>query len=168
MTDTPYLILVHGTWDAPAQGSPHWSSLDRDDPANFANILSSLLDQYGTNRTVCRDFGWSGTNSHAARLQAGRSLCDLIISIAADDPSARIHIVAHSHGGNVALKAVELYLRSLRNQAWAILFHLLKEEPSARSASAILTQVLPHCPQDTQNKTPPPVLHWSCPGSVDR
>ncbi|CAI5953816.1 unnamed protein product [Closterium sp. NIES-65] len=39
---------------------------------------------------------------------AGAALARLLDLIARRDPSARIHVIAHSHGGNVLLKAIEL------------------------------------------------------------
>ncbi len=36
------------------------------------------------------------------------------------DPEARIHLIAHSHGGNVVLRAIELYFYRLEEQAWDI------------------------------------------------
>ncbi|CAI7923081.1 unnamed protein product, partial [Closterium sp. NIES-53] len=38
---------------------------------------------------------------------------NLIDQIAQNDPAARIHLVAHSHGGNVMLKTIELYMAKL-------------------------------------------------------
>jgi carboxylesterase len=54
---------------------------------------------------VCeiREFRWSGRNTHQARLEAGTRLAKIIAS---DSSGRKIHIVGHSHGGNVALTAV--------------------------------------------------------------
>jgi hypothetical protein len=49
-----------------------------------------------------REFCWSGANSVLARYRAARQLQALI---AADPPDVKSVIIAHSHGGNVALKA---------------------------------------------------------------
>ena len=49
-------------------------------------------------------FHWDGTNTHAGRLAAAEKLAKLFHFIGASDPSARIHLLAHSHGGNVLLK----------------------------------------------------------------
>ncbi|GJP38209.1 hypothetical protein CLOM_g22676 [Closterium sp. NIES-68] len=62
-------------------------------------------------------FHWSGQNTHDSRVAAGKALAQLINAIGKADPSARVHIVAHSHGGNVALKAVSKYLSMLRRES---------------------------------------------------
>ncbi|CAI5960329.1 unnamed protein product [Closterium sp. NIES-65] len=48
---------------------------------------------------------------------AGKALAQLIHAVGRADPSARVHVVAHSHGGNVALKAVSKYLSMLRRDS---------------------------------------------------
>jgi carboxylesterase len=50
-----------------------------------------------------KEFYWSGLNTHEGRLRAG---ADLARAIQKESPDRRIHIVGHSHGGNVALVAV--------------------------------------------------------------
>jgi len=50
-----------------------------------------------------REFRWSGDNKHQARLDAGADLAQRIEKFGG---KRRIHIVGHSHGGNVALAAV--------------------------------------------------------------
>lgn len=57
----------------------------------------------------CITFCWTGANEHAARLQAAQDLYELIFDIVRIDPTARLYFVAHSHGGNVVLKAIQLY-----------------------------------------------------------
>lgn len=69
-------------------------------------------------------FSWSGDNDHDERLKAGRKLCDHIVTVTSRDPKARVHFIAHSHGGNVLLKAVELYHRHLLSQGARIFTHL--------------------------------------------
>jgi carboxylesterase len=50
-----------------------------------------------------REFRWSGNNTHQARTTAGT---DLARAIEAAGENRKIHIVGHSHGGNVSLAAV--------------------------------------------------------------
>jgi carboxylesterase len=50
-----------------------------------------------------REFQWSGHNTHQARIAAGS---DLARTIEKDDLGRKIHVIGHSHGGNVALVAV--------------------------------------------------------------
>ena len=53
-------------------------------------------------------FHWDGTNTHAGRLAAARKLSEIFLFITMTDPLARIHCVAHSHGGNVLLKVGDM------------------------------------------------------------
>lgn len=54
-------------------------------------------------------FAWSGENTHAARVAAAEELSDQMLNLWWEDPQARIHLIGHSHGGNVILKALEMY-----------------------------------------------------------
>ncbi|CAI5468199.1 unnamed protein product [Closterium sp. Yama58-4] len=58
-------------------------------------------------------FFWDGSNTHEGRVKAAEKLARLFDLIASRDPSARIHVIAHSHGGNVLLKSTELYMKRL-------------------------------------------------------
>jgi hypothetical protein len=123
MTDTPYVFVIHGTWNPP--GSPaRWHQLDDNDPANFCKLLNDRLEKRGMGRPVWRPWGdklpfegWTGANQHADRIEAGDLLYQRWQDLLTQDPTARIHIVAHSHGCNVTLHAVERYLAFLYQQA---------------------------------------------------
>jgi hypothetical protein len=129
-----YVILVHGTWNAPVEGERHWTVLGPGQGSNLASKLNDGLEQRGLSRAVGRrandvdtSFKWSGENNHAARIEAGRSLFALIKDIETQDPRARIHIVAHSHGGNVVLEAIERYLYQLKVRGYDFERALAKE-----------------------------------------
>jgi carboxylesterase len=49
-----------------------------------------------------REFRWSGKNTDEARLKAG---ADLARTIEKDSSQQKVHVIGHSHGGNVALVA---------------------------------------------------------------
>jgi len=49
-----------------------------------------------------REFRWSGENTDSARLEAG---ADLALAIGKDSAQRRVHVIGHSHGGNIALVA---------------------------------------------------------------
>src|SRR5262249_8115912 len=125
MTETPYVLLIQGT----LTDSPGWHRIDADHPDNFCAVLGKLLKERGLPDAIERKvadripthFAWSGANSHDARIEAARNLGERIREITLADPSARIHIVAHSHGCNVTLKAIELYLEQLRNDVVGII-----------------------------------------------
>ena len=99
MTRGDLLYIVHGSnahtwWRRLANGGyPWWRRWSL-----FCFELRQALGQ----ECEVREFRWSGTNTHEARMAAG---ADLARSIAAEGGSRKIHIVGHSHGGNVALAA---------------------------------------------------------------
>jgi hypothetical protein len=117
------IILVHGTWARgmfPAPASPisdpaHSDEIDHrpasrwfDRGSPFRNQLVETL-----NRKVLvysydiRSFEWSGTNSFMARWRAATDLAADIKKIATENLESRIVCIAHSHGGNVVLHAIE-------------------------------------------------------------
>ena len=88
------VILVHGTYqpDAP------WTLP--------ASRLSTALRGALASTAIYR-FRWDGRNSHQARLDAGAAL-GLALTDLVERPSGRprIHVVTHSHGGNVLMYAL--------------------------------------------------------------
>src|SRR5262249_27654013 len=54
-----------------------------------------------------REFAWSGSNSHRGRIIAGDALRDFLTTGISQFPAARHFIIAHSHGGNVAIRALQ-------------------------------------------------------------
>lgn len=57
-------------------------------------------------KTRFEPFDWSGANSHRKRRKAGSELGEKIRKLAEDpNKTGRLYLVAHSHGGNVALYA---------------------------------------------------------------
>jgi hypothetical protein len=88
------VTLVHGTFtrDAP------WTHPD----SKLSVALRTALD----GGTLIESFDWSGRNSHAARAMAARDLVERLRDRIAAHPDAVHHIVAHSHGGNVAMHAL--------------------------------------------------------------
>src|SRR5215469_15328029 len=108
--ETHYVLIVHGTWNPPREGRRLWYQLDDADSQNFCTKLNSALEYFGMGGAVWRslngevtEFGWSGANRHEDRIAAARQLARRIVEISTADPTARIHLVAHSHGGNVVL-----------------------------------------------------------------
>lgn len=93
------IILVHGTFAPDAQ----WTGLD----SQLVNVIGREL---GTSVRFER-FIWPGrllrgfNNSHSARLEAGRKLRDVLIRLEIERKPKRLFVIAHSHGGNVALYA---------------------------------------------------------------
>lgn len=87
------VTLVHGTF---AKHAP-WMR----DESQFCTAIRSLP------HTAIRRFCWSGSNTHTARLQAGEDLSLYLQKVKQDFPETTKHfVIAHSHGGNVALYAM--------------------------------------------------------------
>jgi hypothetical protein len=98
-------VLVHGTWSNPA--SKWWSS-DRpwwwEPYGNFWNYINSLTgDVYAGNDY----YRWSGDNNDKDRIKAASEL----VSWCKGKNCQRLRIIAHSHGGNVAMYASQLGLK---------------------------------------------------------
>jgi hypothetical protein len=88
------LILVHGTF---APSAP-WTQ----DGSALRSVLAARIPdaQFET-------FEWSGQNSHHERLAAGQALGKLVVELCSGHSDTKCFILAHSHGGNVALYALK-------------------------------------------------------------
>src|ERR1700730_14886106 len=122
-----YILVIHGTWNAPDAGQLKWLQLDPNNPGNFCYRLDWALASGPLHDSVWRQcpgnevtFNWGGDNSHPAREVGAKDLCLRLWKMRQSDPRARIHIIAHSHGGNVVLRAIELYFRQLKDEARGI------------------------------------------------
>lgn len=90
------LVLVHGTFAAQAGWMQNGS------------LCRKILGSESGDRVSFVPFGWTGKNNQEARLAASRDLVQTVRSQLEGDPSEkRVVILAHSHGGNIALKALE-------------------------------------------------------------
>ena len=89
------VTLVHGTW-APNAG--------------WIREGSKMTSGLGGG-VVCHSFGWSGHNSHRARIRAADALACHLRSQHEQEPDVPQAVVAHSHGGNIAVHAVWGLLR---------------------------------------------------------
>ncbi len=87
------LTLVHGTWASTKGWVAAGSFLRRELERRLSHV-------------TFREFAWTGTNTHTARMDAGARLAEFIRSGHALYPDARHVVIAHSHGGNVALYAM--------------------------------------------------------------
>jgi len=127
-SENHYVIIVHGTFNSPVKGQP---PLWYQPGGAFAKKLQTELEKLNPEfkGAVWRGWPsgeeaegdqaffsyWSGANTHPARVEAGENLAKTMQKIWLKDPQARIHLVGHSHGGNVVLKALEAYGRILTN-----------------------------------------------------
>lgn len=104
------VILVHGTWgrgmfpsDTPARAGPaRWFEAG----SNFRLSLEPLLaERFG--EVDVSEFHWSGANSFFSREQASVELAGKLEEHHTRAPFAKYLIIAHSHGGNVAFRAIQ-------------------------------------------------------------
>lgn len=101
MTETTDIIyIVHGShaqtwWRQMANGGYPWWR-------RWSLFCCELRRTFGRECEI-REFRWSSGNRHRERIEAGAGLAKVIEH---QSPGRRIHIVGHSHGGNVALAAV--------------------------------------------------------------
>lgn len=86
-------ILIHGT----GANSAEWVSPD-------SAMGTGIRERFP--KVTVEEFRWSGSNSHEGRISAGEALARRIDALASSmKRSAGVHLIGHSHGGNVALYA---------------------------------------------------------------
>jgi hypothetical protein len=116
MKSTPAkILLVHGTWgrgfdpernarraDTDASTESRWFEAGSKFYAGLSSGLSGVLAT-----TDISAFLWSGANSIEERRSAAARLAKTLDESVAAAPEASHFIIAHSHGGNVALNARE-------------------------------------------------------------
>lgn len=94
-------LLVHGTiprlWRFRIFGERSWSDAD----SRFRKELKKNFP-----RAAVDLFPWNGANTHDARLKAGDQLCASLTKAIANNTKRKFVIIAHSHGGNIALYAL--------------------------------------------------------------
>lgn len=92
------ITLVHGTW----VHNPRWIHVG----SPFCTNLEHELKERGAQQVKFFPFEWSGGNTHQDRRLASVDLRKQLLRRLDKYPLANHYIVAHSHGGNVALRAV--------------------------------------------------------------
>lgn len=117
------VVIVHGTFANPTFGS---SSGGRptywwDSYGSFGKALDAALERQGsTARCGSPDawgfaswrenrpywHGWSGANSEVERRRGAFELAEYLRGLQEEDTIGTIHVVAHSHGGNVVRRAL--------------------------------------------------------------
>jgi pimeloyl-ACP methyl ester carboxylesterase len=104
MTDSKKhtIVVVHGTY---ASASDWWSR-----SGSFVNQLDDDLKKKHCSARCWQNssepFSWSGENSELARMTASHELESYLLDLENDEAIEKYHVVAHSHGGNVALRAL--------------------------------------------------------------
>lgn len=95
-------ILIHGTWGAECS----WYVPNGD----FFDALETTVS---SKNSAVVSFRWSGGCGHEARVRAAESLVKLIKTY---DINTAIFLVAHSHGGTVAVLASQLLAQEVENK----------------------------------------------------
>lgn len=106
------VLLVHGTWANIASDTLAWWQAGSD----FCSRMNRALENNGCSARCWADvgfvltdrpqvFAWTGANRESDRIAAGHALADTLLWF--ERASIRYHLVAHSHGGNVVLRALE-------------------------------------------------------------
>ena len=102
------IVLLHGTWAEPSSSEQlRWYQPGR----QFAVKLDAALKQLGVSATCWAHidegkhlFQWSGKNSWIDRAIGASALASYIDKLQKE--GWIVHLIAHSHGGNVALEAL--------------------------------------------------------------
>jgi hypothetical protein len=102
------ILLVHGTWGRGfwpccRTRMARWCKPDSDFVKGLREAL--LLEVPEADLSISR-FNWSGANSVFERERAARRLARLLTEL--DGDTRQTLIIAHSHGGNVALKSITI------------------------------------------------------------
>jgi hypothetical protein len=104
------ITLVHGTWPRGFFRTFFWTPRRRhpsplwfEDGSPFLSRLSAELHDISHKITPLL---WSGENSISERDKAAHVLAEYLLDEHAQHPQATQLVIAHSHGGNVALRAL--------------------------------------------------------------
>lgn len=114
---TVLLTLIHGTW--PEGVIPRLTK----HPLWFeegSTFRTKLVTSLANKRIACKiaAFSWSGANSILDRDRAASELADYL----AENSKAHVphFVIAHSHGGNVTLRAISYAERALDNPPFVV------------------------------------------------
>jgi hypothetical protein len=102
------ITLVHGTWPRgffPTLRRRNRGALWFEESSPF---LARLSAEFGDIPHKIKPLPWSGENSVYARDKAAHVLADYLSAEHTEHPQATQLIIAHSHGGNIALRALHL------------------------------------------------------------
>ena len=106
------IIVIHGTWGKSPDGFYQYST----EPGSFCQkLLNRLSESIPEEDIRWYPMEWEDGNSHNDRVEGARSLAKLLRSLNTGEKPCRIHIIGHSHGGNVALKGIEFYLSGIQS-----------------------------------------------------
>ena len=87
------VLLIHGTKALPNPAKRHW-------PSKFISYLEEVFG------TTPQSLEWSGNVHKKARAAAARDVFDYAVTLYKTNPSAQLCIIGYSHGGNIAIEAI--------------------------------------------------------------
>lgn len=133
------VYLVHGTW---AYGlirfrvpilrrSPRWFEAGSEFRTHLEQILGPDV--------IFEPFLWSGANTVRARHEAATRLAVLLREEIKRSPERARLVIAHSHGGNVALRAVAMLERPIPIATLATPFLSIRRRPVSQDELDTLT-----------------------------
>lgn len=96
------VIQVHGTWGRNAYFRLPTAKWCEENSACRLSAITALGRD-----VVFNALSWSGANSTDARLKAARQLSTCLKTQHQKHPNAKLHILAHSHAGNIAMYAAK-------------------------------------------------------------
>jgi hypothetical protein len=112
MPERALVTLVHGTWGRGIfKKANDTTGLWFDQQSDFVVSLRSTFARYHLAPEFL-EFSWSGSNSITARSDAARGLVAHLTTAFDNEPLCPHLVIAHSHGGNVALLASKAYENS--------------------------------------------------------
>lgn len=144
-----HIVLVHGTW-----GRGWWRLVGKTSSAlpehrYWFQLGSSFYEAIRTSVPAQLDFHaflWSGANRFIGRYGAAIRLAKELLRLSFHDPSTPVLVIAHSHGGNVALLAASLLSAKHRPLAIATMgtpfIYVTEKEISGFESSAMLLGVV--------------------------
>ena len=107
--------MLHGTFAA----QERWWRLGNRESVTFADKLEMALQARGLEGLVWlpalnhgmsyRDFSWAGSNTHKDRIKGAKTIAKSLEDLArnmgcSSESPLQVDVIAHSHGGNVALE----------------------------------------------------------------
>jgi pimeloyl-ACP methyl ester carboxylesterase len=98
-------VLVHGTFARDAA----WT---KSDSSMAEAIRSGLGEPWQTTH-----FNWSGENSYQGRETASDELAKVLEALVSESEQSQVVVIAHSHGGNVAMRALKKMKETRQIQA---------------------------------------------------
>src|SRR5215468_3962074 len=141
-----FITLVHGTW-----GRGFFPRRQRQDRPPFwfeerSPFLAHLSAELGDIPQKIKPLLWSGANSIFVRDKTAYVLAEHLSAEHAEHPQATQLVIAHSHGGNIALRALN---------------HLQKHEEAKSSNPLVVTLAAPFIEIHQANfGNRPTIIRW--------